>query len=262
MQVRATINSTVAVTTKTYVRDGGGWQLSNTTADETLTLSHTVQDSAPVVVTSNQNLSFTQTIVRSEEGIDRIILTFEGPQTLSDRRLWSYARFEGSAGRVQNVWGVYSQRRYANATHGRRLLTKSNTTLSLSTSNGTQLNQTLAQQLAATNDRQRTVPFPNVLELRLTARSRQPTLQWTQQTSVTAAPEIARLNGFNMTGNAAPLDRRVNLTSVPPRGTTTIVITNVDQPITEVRDIHNDSIPVTTQTVRERNASLSTTTLN
>ncbi|SFL63271.1 hypothetical protein SAMN04487950_4422 [Halogranum rubrum] len=260
MQVRATINSTVAVTTKTYVRDGGGWQLSNTTADETLTLSHTVQDSAPVVVTTNQDLSVTQTIVRSEDGIDRIILRFEGPQTLSDRRLWSYARFKGSAGRVQNVWGVYSQRRYTNATRGRRLLTTSNTTLS--PSNTTRLNQTLAQQLAVTDGRQRTVPFPNVLELRLTARSRQPTLRWTQNTSVTAAPEITRLNGFNMSGSAAPLDRRVNLSSAPPRGYTTIVITNVDQPITEVRDIHNDSIPLTTQTVREQNASLSATTLN
>ena len=262
MQVRATINSTVTVTTKTYVRDGSGWQLSNTTADETLTLLHTVQDSTPVVVTTNQDLTVTQTIVRSEEGIDRIILRFEGPQTLSDRRLWSFARFKGSAGRVQNLWGVYSQRRYTNVTRGRRLLTTSNTTLSLSPSNTTRLNQTLAQQLAATNERQRTVPFPNVLELRLTARSRQPTLRWTQNTSVTTAPEIGRLTGFNMSGNAAPLDRRVNLTSVPPRGYTTIVITNVDQPITEVRDIHNDSIPLTTQTVRERNVSLSTTTIN
>jgi hypothetical protein len=262
MQVRATINSTVAVTTKTYVRDGGGWQLSNTTANKTLTLSHTVQDSAPVVVTSNQNLTLTQTIVRSDEGVDRIILRFEGPQTLSDRRLWSYARFRGSTGRVQNVWSVYSQRRYANATRGRRLLTKSNTTLSLSPSNTTRRNQTLAQQLAATNERQRTVPFPNVLELRLTARSRQPTLRWTQNTSVTAAPEITRLNGFNMSGSAAPLDQHVNLTSVPPRGYTTIVMTNVDQPITEVRDIDNDSIPLTTHTVREQNTSLSTTILN
>jgi hypothetical protein len=65
-----------------------------------------------------------------------------------------------------------------------------------------------------------------------------------------------------MSGSAAPLDRRVNLSSAPPRGYTTIVITNVDQPITEVRDIHNGSIPVTTQTVREQNASLSATTLN
>ncbi|MFC6799457.1 hypothetical protein [Haladaptatus sp. DYSN1] len=262
LQVRATITSTVAVTTKTYVRDAVGWQLSNTTADETLSLSHTVQDSTPAVVTSNQNLSVTQTVVRSEEGIDRIILQFEGPQTLSDRRLWSEAQFKGSTGRVQNVWSVYSQRRYTNATRGRRLLTTSNTTLSLSPGNTTRLNQTLAQQLAATNERQRTVPFPNVLEQRLTARSRQPTLRWTQNTSVTAAPEITRLSGFNMTGDATPLDRRVNLTSVPPRGYTTIVITNVDQPITEVRDIHNGSIPVTTQTVREQNASLTATTLN
>lgn len=262
MQVRATINSTVAVQTTTYVRDGGGWQLSNTTADEILTLSHTVQDRARVIVTTNQNLSVTQTIVRSEKGIDRVILQFEGPQTLSDRRLWSYARFDSPAGRVQNVWGIYSQRRYANATRGHRLLTRSNTTVALPTNNTTRGNQTLPQQLAAGRTQQQTVPFPNVLELRLTARSRQPTLRWTQQTSVVSPPEITRVNGFNLSGSAAPLDRRVNLTSVPPRGTTTIVITNVDEPITEVRDIHNDSVPLATQSVRERNVTLATTILN
>lgn len=262
MQVRATINSRVAVKTSTYVRGSDGWQLTNTTTDETLSLSHTVEDRARVVVTTNQNLSVTQAIVRSEEGTDRIILQFEGPQTLSDRRLWSYARFEGSAGRVQNVWGVYSQRRYANATRGYRLLTRSNTTVPLPTRNTTRRNETLAQQLAATRTQQQTVPFPNVLELRLTARSRQPTLRWSQQTSVASAPEITRVNGFNLPGSAAPLDRQVNLTSVPPRGTATIVITNVDQPISEVRDIHNESIPLRTRTVRERNATLETTILN
>ncbi|WP_408960196.1 hypothetical protein [Natrinema sp. 74] len=262
LQVHATINSTVAVSTNTYIRDGGGWQLSNTTTDETLTLSHTVRDSMPVAVTTNQDLNVTQTIIRSEEGIDRIVLRFEGPQTLSDRRLWSYARFKGSAGRVQNIWGVYSQRQYTNASRGRRLLTTSNTTLSSPPSNTTQLNQTLARHLAATTERQRTVPFPNVLEQGLTARSRQPTLQWTQNTSVISAPEIGRLSGFNISSNTRPLDQRVNLASVPPRGYTTIVITNVDQPIAEVSDIHNESIPLTTRTVRERNASLSTTVLN
>ena len=262
MAVRATITSRVAVKTTAYVRNGSSWQLSNTTAGKTLTLSHTVQDSTPAVVTTNQNLSVTQTIVRSEEGIDRIILQFEGPQMLSDRRLWSYAQFEGSNGRVQNVWGIYSQRQYANATRDRRLLTGGNITFSLPPTNTTQLNQTLAQQLAATETRRETVSFPNVLELRLTARNRQPSLQWTQNTSVVSPPKITRLNGFNLSGSAAPLDQHVNLTSVPPRGSTTIVITNVDQPITDVRDLHNDSIPLTTETVHEQNASLSTTILN
>lgn len=262
MQVRATITTTIAVKTTSYVRDSGGWTLSNTTAGETRTLSHTVQDSTRVVVTPNQNLSVTQTVVRSEDGSDKLILQFEGPKTLSNRRLWSYARFAGGDGRVQNVWGVYSQRQYANATRGHRLLTRSNTTISTHSETTTQPNQTLAQQLAGTRTRSQTVSFPNVLELQLTARSRQPALRGTQNTSITSPPEITRVNGFNLSGSAAPLDQQVNLTSVPARGSTTVVITNVDQPITEVRDIHNDSIPLTTQTVQERNASLSTTTLN
>ncbi|MFC7216547.1 hypothetical protein ACFQO4_21025 [Saliphagus sp. GCM10025334] len=261
MQVRATINSTVAATTSIYVRDGGSWQLSNAT-DETLQLSHTVQDSERVTVTTNQDLSVTQTIVRTEEDIDRIVLTFEGAQSLSERRLWSYAQFDDAEGRIQNVWGVYSQRQYLNATRGHRLLPESYTVPSLSLRNETRLTQTLTQQFETAQTRQQTVAFPNVLEVQLIANRRQPTLEWTQQTDATSGPEITHLDGSNMSGSAAPLDRYVNLTSVSPRGYTKIVITNVDQPITEVRDIHNDSISLTTQTVREQNASLSTTVLN
>lgn len=262
MQVHATINSTVAVQTTTYVSNGGGWQLANTTASDALTLSHTVRDRAPVIVTSNQDLNVTQAVVRSEGGIDQIILQFKGPQTLSERRLWSYARFNGSVGRVRNVWSVHSQRRYANATRGHRLLMQSNTTVSLPGRNTIDRNYTLPAQFTDSWTRQENVSFPNVLEQQLTAERRQPTLRWTQQTNVASAPEITRVDGFQLSDQAAPLDRHVNLTSVPPRGTTTIVITNVDQPITEVRDIHNDSIPLETRTVPERNATLATTTLN
>ena len=236
--------------------------LLNTAAGETRTLSHTVQDSARVVVTTNQNLSVTQTVVRTDDGSDKIILQFEGPKTLADRRLWSYARFAGGDSRVQNVWGVYSQRQYANATRGHRLLTGSNTTISTPIETTTQPNQILAQRLAAMRTRSQTVAFPNVLKLQLTARSRQPTLQGTQNTSITSTPEITRVNDFNLSGSAAPLDQQVNLTSVAPQRSTMIIITNVDQLITEVRDIHNDSIPLTTQTVHQRHANLSTTTLN
>jgi len=47
--------------------------LSNTTDNETLELSHTVQDEAPVVVTTNQELSIEQTIIESDDSIDRLI---------------------------------------------------------------------------------------------------------------------------------------------------------------------------------------------
>ncbi|RBI60734.1 hypothetical protein DMJ13_17400 [halophilic archaeon] len=261
LQVRATINTTIAVQTSTYVRGRDGWQLSNTSANETLTLSHTVQDTARVVITTNQNLSVTQTVVRSEDGIDRVILQFAGPQTLSDRRLWSYARFQQSTGRVENIWGVYSQRQYANATRGYRLRNRLNTKLSLSSTPSNQINRTRPQQ-TVTGTRYQTVSFPNVLELQLAARSRQPTLRWTGKRGVVSVPEISRTRGFNLSAAPAPLDQHVNLTSVPPRGYKMIVVTNVDQPVTAVRDIHNDSIPVQTQTVRERNATLSTRTLN
>ncbi|MFC6764166.1 hypothetical protein ACFQE6_03600, partial [Natrinema soli] len=53
-----------------------------------------------------------------------------------------------------------------------------------------------------------------------------------------------------------------NLSSVEPRGQTTLTITNAEQPITEIRDIHGDPIPVSTQTVQERDAQLETAILN
>jgi len=94
--------------------------LSNTTDNETLELSHTVQDEAPVVVTTNQELSIEQTIIESDDSIDRLILEFDGPETLHDRRLWSTATFEEGAGKIENIWGVYSQRQYETAMRGHR----------------------------------------------------------------------------------------------------------------------------------------------
>ncbi|WP_209309611.1 hypothetical protein [Haloarcula amylovorans] len=256
MQVSATINTTVAKQTTTHVREGSGWQQSNTTS-ESLSFAQTVQDRTRVVVTTNQKLSVTQTVVRSEADIEKVILQFEGPRTLRDRRLWSYARFKDT-GRLQNVWGVYSQRQYTNATRGHRVGTESNATVTHSLDNTTFRNQTLA----TTESHRQSVAAPTVLELQLIAQRHQPTLHWDQNHSVASAPEITRLDGFNLSQRGAPLDEQVNLSSVRPRGYSTIVIENVDQPITGVRDIHNEPIPLKTRSVQEHNATLSTTTQN
>ncbi|MFC6764167.1 hypothetical protein ACFQE6_03605, partial [Natrinema soli] len=175
MEVEATITSRLAVQETTYVREGTDWVLSNTTDNETLGLSHTVQDEAPVVVTTNQELSIEQTIIESDDGIDRLILEFDGPETLHDRRLWSTATFEEGAGKIENIWGVYSQRQYETATRGHRPgdelpispdQPESNTTVPVlnDASSGVSTgNETLEQQLPAPATHQETVPFPNVL---------------------------------------------------------------------------------------------------
>ncbi|MBX0296647.1 hypothetical protein [Haloarcula nitratireducens] len=256
MQVSATINTTVTRETTTYTRTGGGWQAANTTS-ESRSFSQTVTDSTPILVTTNQQLTVTQTVVHADGQIEKVILQFEGSHSLHDRRLWSYARFE-DAGRLQNVWGVYSQRQYDNATRSHRTLTEPNATVTQSLDNATLSDQSLT----AAESRRQPVTAPNILELQLVAQQRWPTLHWEQNQSVTAAPTITRLEGDNLSTNAAPLDEHVNLSSVRPRSYRTVVIENTDQPITGVRDIHNDSVPLTTRTVQARNATLSTTMQN
>ncbi len=274
MEMEATITSRLAVQETTYVREGTDWVLSNTTDNETLELSHTVQDEAPVVVTTNQELSIEQTIIESDDGIDRLILEFDGAETLHDRRLWSTATFEEGAGKIENIWGVYSQRQYETATRGHRPgdelpispdQTESNTTVPVlnDASSGVSTgNETLEQQLPAPATHQETVPFPNVLEKQLAAQRDRPTLDGEQNTSIANPPELASSNSFSFASEPASLDRDVNLSSVEPRGQTTLTITNAEQPITEIRDIHGDPIPVSTQTVQERAAQLETAILN
>lgn len=272
LEVEATITSRLAVQETTYVREGTDWVLSNTTDNETLELSHTVQDEAPVVVTTNQELSIEQTIIESDDGIDRLILEFDGPETLHDRRLWSTATFEEGAGKIENIWGVYSQRQYETATRGHRPgdelpispdQTESNTTVPVlnDASSGVSTGNETLEQLPAPATQQETVPFPNSLEKQLAAQRDDPTLEG-EPTNLVNPPELASSNSFSFASEPAPLDKDVNLSSVEPRGQTTLTITNAEQPITEVRDIHGDPIPVSTQTVQERAAQLETEILN
>jgi len=273
LEVEATITSRLAVQETTYVREGTDWVLSNTTDNETLELSHTVQDEAPVVVTTNQELSIEQTIIESDDSIDRLILEFDGPETLHDRRLWSTATFEEGAGKIENIWGVYSQRQYETAMRGHRPgdelpispdQTESNTTVPVlnGASSGVSTgNETLEQQLPAPATQQETVPFPNSLEKQLVAQREDPTLEG-EPTNLVNPPELASSNSFSFASEPAPLDEDVNLSSVEPRGQTTLTITNAEQPITEVRDIHGDPISVSTQTVQERAAQLESEILN
>ena len=119
MVVRATIKTHLTRHITTSVRTNSGWDVTNTTSNTSL-LSHTVRDSAPVVITPNERLTATQTLVTNNGSIKRIVLRFDGPTTLTKRRLWSYASFKSHRMRLQNVWGIYSQHRYTQATTGNR----------------------------------------------------------------------------------------------------------------------------------------------
>ncbi|ELZ01401.1 hypothetical protein C480_18007 [Natrialba aegyptia DSM 13077] len=277
MEVEATITTTLALEESIYELDDSGWG-EDTTDTDTLNISHTVQDEAPVAVTTNQELSIDQTVVESNGSLDRIILEFDGPETLQDRRLWSTATFAEDAGKIENIWGVYSQRQYETATRGhppednltispdQNMFNETGSVLNetLSAGNDTStdesiLNETLEQQPLASETHQEA--FPNVLEKQLAAQRDTPTLEG-EPTNLANPPELASSDSFSVASEPAPLDENVNLSSVNPRGQNTLIIKNAEQPVTEVRDIHDDPIPVSTQTVQERDVQLETETLN
>ncbi|WP_266081583.1 hypothetical protein [Haladaptatus caseinilyticus] len=105
---------------------------------------------------------------------------------------------------------------------------------------------------------QRTVPPPDVLEKQLIAVRSKPVIAHTDsQTASTAT--VGRVQSIPLTTEAASLRPTVNLSSVPPRASTRVVIRNVDQLLTALYDIHGDEIPLTTRTASEHPVSLTLT---
>ena len=255
MVARATIKTHLTQQITTSIRTNTGWQLTNTTSNTTL-LSHTVRDSTPVVITTNQQLSATQTIVRNNGSINRIVLRFDGPTTLTKRRLWSYALFKSHRMRLQNVWAIYSQHRYTQATKGIERVSKPRTINTSAPSLGSLAGQSNRSWPATTS--QETLPAPNVLEKQLIAVRSKLTIARTSPSS-TSIPTIAQVQTVPLAPTAAPLKPTVNLSSVPPRAATRVVITNVDQPLTALYDIHGNRIPLKTQTTTEHPVSLTLT---
>jgi len=119
----------------------------------------------------------------------------------------------------------------------------------------------------SSNNFQRQRPNRRPFRSRTASRSNSSHSERTQrlrenQPTLVNPPELAGSNSFSFASEPAPLDGDVNLSSVRPRGQTTLTITNAEQPITEVRDIHGDPISVSTQTVQERAAQLESEILN
>ena len=275
LAVRATINTTVTRRTTTAVRTNDGWKQVNQTTNQT-TLSHTVHDRARTVITTNQRLTATQTLVVNEKGqLQKIVLRTEGPSRVTERRLWSYATFKGDAGRLRNVWGLYSQRQTGRTTATRGVVAPNVTNRSgvngtearrvnATLANASRVNRSprLAQPVPVTTLRQDVVLVPNVLTMQLTANRLHPAITRTDSQDALNAPEIVRTEMTNLSAEPAPVSLNVNVSSVRPRTPRMIVVGNVKTPLSKLTDIHGDSIPLTTRTVHERNAVLQTTVLN
>lgn len=255
MVVKGTIRTQLAIHKTVSLRTSSGWEQTNVTSNTTL-LSHTVRDAEPVVITPNQQLNATQTLVTDNGDLKRIILRLDGPTTVTTRRQWSYATFKSGQMRLENVWGVYSQHRYQNATIGTQ---RPNTTLSLNTLQPlVPLNRSVNRSSPLSTTSQRIIPPPDVLEKQLIAVRSKPAIARKNSQAASMAT-VSRVRTAPLAPKAAPLRPTVNLSSVPPRASTRVVITNVDQPLTTIYDIHGDAIPLKTKTVSERPVSLTLT---
>ncbi len=252
MVVQGTITTQLAIHKTVSIRTSSGWQHVNGTTNTTL-FSHTVRDTAPVVITPNQQLNATQTLVTDNGELERIVLRLDGPTTVTNRRHWSYAAFDSGQMRLQNVWGVYSQHRYSNATIGTQ---RPNTTLSHNTTRpSVRLNRSLNHSSSPNMTSQRTVPPPGVLEKQLLAVRSTPTIVPTAPQAASTAT-VGRVRTSPPASEAAPLNPTVNLSSVSPRTSTRVLITNVDQRLTTLYDIHGDEIPLETRCVTEHPVSI------
>ena len=181
--------------------------------------SLTVSDSARAYITSNQELQVRQRVITISEDKKAIVLTFDGPDSLTNRRIWSRATFNEKQA-LRNVWGMYSVQRY----HGGKV---------------------------ATNDHpsSREYHFPHALRMQFTARTDMPAAQYNSNGKVgfTRIPEVIDYQRHQVgTGNTS-LPANVNLPTSKVYLYDQIVLENAPDRVQTVYDIHGEPIPLTTE---------------
>jgi hypothetical protein len=225
------VSATVTVTVEQVTEVIGNSSTDPIRTDrEVQTHNLTVSDSRPVAVTTNQPMAVEQRVIRTADGDRTVVLTFDAPATPSDRRLWSTATVGNAT--LRNVWAAYSLRRSTNAT--------------LATRNGS-----------------RSIDLPHPLAVRLTTVRDSPTLTRSDEQLTTGAyPELAATALQPTTEQPPAPGSQVNLSTAPVSVPQRIVIEDAPAPVTSLRDIHGDSIPIRTTRFDQRAAALSLTRIN
>jgi hypothetical protein len=220
VRLEATIGVEVDKLTRSFTYDANNstWLLQSRDVDR-ITKSLTVSDSARAYITSNQELQVHQRVIDISEDKKAIVLTFNGPDSLTERRLWSRATFNEKQS-LRNVWGIYSIQRYQGGK-------------------------------VATNDRPspREYHFPHALRMQFTARTDTPAAQYNSNGEIGYAriPEVVDYQRHQVgTGNAS-LPSNVNLPTSKVYLYDQLVLENAPDRIQTVYDIHGEPIPVTTE---------------
>ena len=220
IRLEATIGVEVERITRSFDYDANNstWLLQSRDVNR-IPKSLTVSDSARAYITSNQELQVHQRVIDISEDKKAIVLTFNGPDSLTNRRIWSRAMFNKKQS-LRNVWGIYSVQRYQGGK-------------------------------VATTDHPspREYHFPHALRMQFTARTDKPAAQYNSNGEVGYAriPEVVDYQRHQVgTGNAS-LPGDVNLPTSKVYLYDQIVLENAPDRVQTVYDIHGEPIPVTTE---------------
>lgn len=206
---------------------GSGWDIESKEETEQ-SFREQVTDSKPVLITTNQDLTVHQRIIEISDTHKGIVLEFEGPPSLAERRLWSRVIFSDQQ-EVANVWGVYSVQR----THRGKI-----------TSNR--------------NPSPRNHHFPTFLQLGITSRAPMPLPRFEsdRELGYYVIPEIIAYDRQQLGTDAFDLPSRVNLSTSPVYRYDAIVVKNAPSAVREVLDVHGDPVPLETETYPYKEAKI------
>lgn len=215
--VRANITVHYTNTTKVFTRTNAtaDWEL-NTTSQNDLVRQHSVSEDLAVQLTSEQTLMATQRVINRSSEEDIIVLEFSGPKSISDRRLWSYAKVsEGVL--VENVWGLYSAR---TAREGMEI------------------------QNGWGHPREKS--YPVMPGMYLTSKSDSVKTLFVKSSTYSGVRVTSANYSHFDTPHPIVTKENILLPNKTPRRTTEVVIRGSTSGIEALRDLHNEKIPVET----------------
>lgn len=196
---------------------GVGWHLEQEmNRNERFTTQ--VGDSRLVHVTTNRDLTVRQRII--QRGINRvgIVLSFDGPPSIGERRLWSRAVFNNQQD-LLNIWGIYSR---TGSHHG---------------------------FLSSNLDRnQEPFAFPPIPVLHVTAVRATVTPRFVSNGTVGyfEHPGVIPSEPHLITNNRYEPGASVNLSTAPSNRFDVVMLRNPPESVKSVLDIHDDPIPLET----------------
>lgn len=207
---------------------GSGWDIENEETSERRYSVH-VTHSVPVQILTSRDLTVRQRVIELSEGRVGIVLEFDGPPSISDRRLWSRAVFNDQQELV-NVWGIYS---IQGPHHG-----------SVASNN---------------NPVSKPRSFPVLPHLKVTASSDTPSHRYSSNCAVGyfIQPEIIAFERQRLSSERFVPGSRVNLSTSPIFRYDAIVLKNAPGPVSEILDLHGNRIPLETSVGTYRESDLS-----